>query len=142
MDLKNPNRNYSDLYCDELVGRLCKLFYRKLWDRLEKLELAMAIIEGCAIADPGLIYLQGFYTLEGDSPFIFTADEELKKTTSQSIWVAPMRRVNIVVDRVVTIIQKVMDHSAIDKNKLQDEVDAAERNGADGKNTLDAIKVN
>ena len=58
------------------------------------------------------------------------------------IWVSPMRHVNIVVDRVVTIIQKVMEHSSIDKNELQDEVDAAERNVADGKNTLDATKVN
>ena len=44
-----------------------------------------------------------------------------------------MRCVNILFDRVVTIIQKLMDHSTIDKNELQDEVDASERKFPDAK---------
>ena len=52
-----------------------------------------------------------------------------------------MRRVNILVDRVFNLMQKGMDHAAIDKNELQDEVDANERNVADAKNTLDPAKV-
>ena len=52
-----------------------------------------------------------------------------------------MRRVNILVDRVFTLMKKGMDHAAIDKNELQDEVDANERNVADAKNTLDPAKV-
>ena len=34
-----------------------------------------------------------------------------------------------------------MDHAAIDKNELQDEVDAAKRNVACAKNTLESTKV-
>ena len=52
-----------------------------------------------------------------------------------------MRRFNRVVDRVVNIMQKGMDCADIDKNELQDEVDASERNFLDTKNTLDAAKV-
>ena len=33
-----------------------------------------------------------------------------------------------------------MEHATIDKNELQDEVDAVERNVANAKNTLDAAK--
>ena len=44
-----------------------------------------------------------------------------------------MRRVNRLVDRVVNLIQKVMDHATIDKNELQDEVDASEINFSDKK---------
>ena len=57
------------------------------------------------------------------------------------MWDAPMRRFNRVVDRVVNIMQKWMDYADIDKNELQDEVDASERNFLDTKNTLDAAKV-
>ena len=57
------------------------------------------------------------------------------------MWDAPMRRFNRVVDRVVNIMQKWMDYADIDKNELQDEVYASERNFLDTKNTLDAAKV-
>ena len=88
-----------------------------------------------------LYICQACYTLQGDSHLIFTEDKELKKINVQSIWDSPMRRVNILVDRVFTLMKKVMYHSAIDKNELQDEVDADERNVADAKNTLDPAKV-
>ena len=52
-----------------------------------------------------------------------------------------MRSFNRINDTGVTIIQKGMEHDAIDKNELQDEADVAERNVADAKNTLDAAKI-
>ena len=54
----------------------------------------MDMIEGCAVADSGLIYLPGFSTLEGDSYLICTEYGELKKITARLIWDAPMRRIN------------------------------------------------
>ena len=88
----------------------------------------MAIPEGYTVVDSGLIFCQVCYTLEGDLPLFFTADEELRKINEQSIWGAPLRRINRLVDKLVTIIQKGMGHAALDKNELQYEVDADERN--------------
>ena len=51
-----------------------------------------------------------------------------------------MSCVKRVVYRVVTLIQKGMEHATIDKNELQDEVDAVEINVANAENTLDAAK--
>lgn len=76
-------------------------------------ELAMAIFEGSVIADFGRVFCKACYTLEGSSPLVFTATEELQKIVERMNDDIPMVRVHAVVGRVeellISALQKIFD---------------------------------
>ena len=101
----------------------------------------MAILEGCSVADAGHTFCQRCYTLESDSPLIFTAKEALERITAQFTQDIPFIRVERIVDRVVDLIQQGKDNAAINKNEIQAELDASNEMVIEGQVNLDAAKL-
>ena len=108
----------------------------------KRADLAMAILEGCSVADAGHTFCQGCYTLEGDSPLISTAKEALERIMAQFTQDTPFVRVERIVDRVVDLIlQQGKDNAAINKNDIQAELDASNEMVNEGQCNLDAAKL-
>ena len=78
------------------------------------------------MADSGRVFCQGCHTLEGNSPLVFTAMEALKRISQQFGQDNVFARVEKIVDKVVVLICEAKDHAAVQKNDLQEELDAAD----------------
>ena len=92
-----------------------------------KAELAMAILEGGAIADSGKSFCQGCYTLEGDSPLIFAAAEVIKRINTDLDANVEMPRVDAVLSRVLDLLTEAHDYVANVKELHKEAVDDATR---------------
>ena len=79
----------------------------------KRADRAMAILEGCAVADYGKTLCQGCYTLNGDLTLIFTAKEALGVIKTKLQVDIPIPIVIKIVDRVVNILNEGENVAAI-----------------------------
>ena len=101
-------------------------------------DLAMAILESFAVADSGKTLCQGCYTLEGDSPLIFTAKEAMDIIKTELQIDIQMPRVIKIVDTVVNLINEGENFASIESNELQKKVYCV---GAYLKNTRNILAI-
>ena len=80
-DLIKPDRNYSDLYLDELVRRFCKFFERKNWDDDKKIGTSIGYSWRLRSFRFRTSIYTGLLLSRGRLTPHFTLYEELKKIT-------------------------------------------------------------